>query len=40
VTSLWRTQYGFYFTVPDDCTEADLQELFADMKKEGRNRNV
>jgi len=40
VTSLWRTQFGFYFSVPHDCTEADLEAITADIRKHGRTRNV
>jgi hypothetical protein len=40
VTTLWRTRFGFYFSVPHDCTEADFEALMADVRKFGRRRNV
>jgi hypothetical protein len=40
VTTLWRTQFGFYFSVPDDCTEVDFEEIMVDLRKHGWKRNV
>jgi hypothetical protein len=38
--STWCTQFGFYFSVPHDCTEADFESIAADLRKYGRKRNV
>jgi hypothetical protein len=38
--STWRTQFGFYFSVPHDCTEADFGEIVEDLQRDGRKRNV
>jgi len=38
--STWYTQHGFYFSVPHDCTQADLDAILEDLRKHGRKRNV
>jgi len=38
--TLWCTRFGFYFTVPNDCTQADLEAIMEDLRKYGRKRNV
>jgi hypothetical protein len=39
-STLWRTQYGFYFSVPHDCSQADLNDILTDLRKYGRKPNV
>lgn len=36
----WRTQYGFYFSVPHECSVADFEDIMADVIKYGRSRSV
>jgi len=37
----WRTKFGFYFTVPFECTEEYFEtEILADLRKNGWKRNV
>ena len=38
--STWRTGQGFYFSVPHDCTEADIADIVNDLVRHGRNRNL
>jgi hypothetical protein len=40
VHSTWRTQFGFYFSVPHDCSEEDFEAIMADIRKNGRKRNI
>jgi hypothetical protein len=38
--STWRTQFGFHFSIPHDCTEADFEAVMADIRKYGRKRDI
>jgi hypothetical protein len=38
--STWRTEYGFYFSVPHDCSEADFEDIMRDLIRHGRKRNI
>lgn len=38
--STWRTQHGFYFSVPHECSVADFNDIWADLIRHGRTRSV
>ena len=38
--STWRTQAGFYFSVPHECTEVEFAEIMTDVNRYGWKRNV
>ena len=38
--ALWSTEFGFYFTVPHDCTRPELEEILKDLKAAKGKRNV
>jgi hypothetical protein len=40
VHSTWRTEHGFYFSVPHECTEVDFEDIMDDVNRHGRKRSV
>jgi len=38
--ALWRTEHGYYFTVPHECSRADFADITTDIEQHGRKRNI
>jgi hypothetical protein len=38
--ALWRTAFGFYFSVPHDCSEEDFAQIWNDLVRYGKRPNI